>query len=155
MGLIRKALFNVAPAAALVLGTAAFASPAMAVSAPLATVPSTIAVNTPFTVTVSNVPSGTQIVNLVLDGMDQQVTGHFITSVSVPSGQTSVTLSGTIPNTMNNQGTTITTAGGPRELEVEFFNSSYAFTGSPLLDTVNITGVRNGDHYRYDCGWEL
>lgn len=134
-----KALLKYTPAAALILGVTAVASPAMAAS-PQANVPSTIAINAPFKVTVSNIPSGTQSVDLVLVGQDTQQQGYFISSAPVSTGQTSVTVTGTIPSTMT-FGSTITTVGGPREINVEFINSSYRPIGSGVSNTVNLKGA--------------
>ncbi len=147
MRLMRNALLKFAPAAALVLGMAAFASPAMAAS-PQAQMPSTIAVNSSFKVTVSNIPSGTKYVSVVLPGIDQQHQGYTIAFVSVPSGQTSITVSGTIPSTLTFGPYSSTTVGGPRAIMTGFLSSSFASVDT-ISNTVNITGVPT-DHAQDD-----
>lgn len=135
---VKNSLLKLSPIAALVLGTVAVASPAMAAS-PQASMPSTVAVNTPFKVTVSNIPTGTQRIDLVLVGMDNQPSGYFISSVQVSAGQTSVTLSGTIPSTMIFGSNSVTTLGGPREVDVDLIGGSNNATA--LSNTVNLTGI--------------
>lgn len=131
MSMFHRTWFLV-PAAALI-GAGAIATPAFAASGNV-TFPSTITVGRPFTFKVSHIPSGTSYVFGGLDGEDNQAQGYSFGYTPI-TGQSSATITATIPKTMTFGNASNTTRGGPREVDV--------YAGSQLLyaGVVNVAGV--------------
>lgn len=103
------------------------------------TVPPAIAANTPFHVTVSNIPASTQDISLVLPSTGDRPQAYTIATESISSGQSSVTLTVTMPRSLTSATKSYPLLGGPHTLEVDFLNRSGVLRVRSA--TVNITGV--------------
>lgn len=120
--------------AATIFGMGAMTAPAFA-AGPIVTFPSTITVGQPFTFTVSGIPSGASYIFGGLAGEDNQPQGYAFGYTSINTGQSSATVTATIPQTMTFGSTSVTTEGGPREVSL-FAGSHRIYSG-----VVNLTGV--------------
>lgn len=113
---------------------------------PTVIAPSVVAVNTPFHLTISHIPSGTQKIVVVLPSQGGQRPSYTVATWPVSSGQSSANLQATLPRTLTLGTRSYTLSGGPHTLQVEFLNPVGIL--QTVSRPVNITGVSD-DHSPY------